>query len=100
MSAAAVSIDRVSGSPRTERMPPPPTEIVNFGGNVRFRPQCFYEPRTEEEVLELLRRHARGQIRVAAARHSWSELIVAEDAVVSLKHFTTIETRGDDDGQT
>lgn len=75
-------------------------EIVNFGGNVRFRPQRYYEPRSEAEVLEVLRAHAEGHIRVAAALHSWSDLLRSDDAVVSLKHFTNVTTRLDADGTT
>lgn len=75
-------------------------EIVNFGGNVRFRPGRYYEPATEADVLEILRRHAQGQIRVAAALHSWSDLLQSDDAVVSLRRFTAVTTRVDADGQT
>lgn len=75
-------------------------EIVNFGRNVRFRPQRYYEPRSEDEVLDILRTHARGQIRVAAALHSWSDLLQSDDAVVSLRQFKSVTTRVDADGQT
>lgn len=75
-------------------------EIVNFGGNVRFRPQRYYEPQSEAEVLEILRTHAQGQIRVAAALHSWSDLLLSDDAVVSLRRFRTVTTRADADGAT
>jgi len=81
-------------------MPQSTREIINFGGNLRFRPQRYYEPRTEIEVLEILRRHAQGQIRVAAALHSWSDLLLSDDAVVSLRRFNTVTTRVDADGQT
>jgi FAD/FMN-containing dehydrogenase len=70
-------------APITQRKPDrsePSREIVNFGGNIRFRPAHYYEPRTEEEVLDVLRRHARGRVRVAAALHSWSGLVVSDDA--------------------
>ncbi len=77
-----------------------PPEIVNFGANIRFRPKQYYEPRTEDEVLDILRRHARDKIRVVAALHSWSDLLQSDDAVVCLKRFTHIETRVDDEGHT
>lgn len=75
-------------------------EVVNFGRNVRFRPAHYYEPRSEAEVLDILRTHARGAIRAAAALHSWSDLLVSDDATVSLRHFNAIETRVDADGLT
>ncbi|MFO1096018.1 MAG: D-arabinono-1,4-lactone oxidase [Planctomycetaceae bacterium] len=78
----------------------PSPEIVNFGGNLRFRPEHYYEPRSEEEVLDILRRHSRGQIRAAAALHSWSDLLIAADAVVCLKHFNAVTTQLDADGRT
>ncbi|MBL8851307.1 MAG: FAD-binding protein [Planctomycetaceae bacterium] len=81
-------------------MPSLNREIVNFGGNVRFRPTHYYEPRTEAEVLDILRTHAHGQIRVAAALHSWSNLLVSDDAVVCLRHFRDITTRVDAAGDT
>ena len=81
-------------------MPSSSREIINFGGNVRFRPAHYYEPRTEAEVLEILGTHARGQIRVAAALHSWSDLLISDDAVVSLRHFRDITTRIDSAGDT
>jgi FAD/FMN-containing dehydrogenase len=75
-------------------------EIINFGGNVRFRPAHLYEPRSETEILDILRNHARGQIRVAAALHSWSPLLVSGDAVVSLRHFDAVSTSVAPDGHT
>lgn len=81
-------------------MPKPNTEIINFGGNVRFRPRKYYEPRSEAEVLDVLGQHARGSIRVAAALHSWSDLLITDGGVVSLRRFTEIETSTDSDGRT
>lgn len=69
----------------------PNPEICNFGGNIRFRPGHYYEPRTEEEVLDILRRHARGRVRVGGALHSWSDLVVSGDAVVSMRHWRQID---------
>jgi FAD/FMN-containing dehydrogenase len=74
------------------------TPIVNFGGNVAFTPRHRYAPRTEEEVLEVLDRHAGGAIRVIASLHSWSDDTVSDDVVLDLRYFdaVSIETR---DGQ-
>jgi FAD/FMN-containing dehydrogenase len=94
LSADATRHDSSTSMPHSSR------EITNFGGNVRFRPAKYYEPRTEAEVLDILRAHARGQIRVAAALHSWSDLLIADDATVSLRHFSAITTRIDAEGRT
>lgn len=77
----------------------PSREIVNFGGNIRFRPAHYYEPRTEQDVLDVLRRHARGHVRVAAALHSWSDLVISDDAVISMRHWTGIDYEEAADGR-
>jgi FAD/FMN-containing dehydrogenase len=101
-----LDLDRPPGvnesAPITHCMPDrsePSREIVNFGGNIRFRPARYYEPRNEHDVLEVLRRHARGRVRVAAALHSWSGLVVSDDAVVSMRHWTGIEYHEDGSGR-
>jgi len=65
-------------------------EIANFGGNVRFTPRHFYEPRTEDEVLAILDRHAHDRVRVVGSRHSWSEAIVCHDVIIDLTHFDQV----------
>ena len=77
-----------------------PRTIVNFGGNLRFRPDHYYEPRTDDEVLAILRQHAHGQVRVAAALHSWSGLVVSNEAVVCMRHWRSIQYEQTDDGRT
>ncbi len=67
-------------------------QVVNFGGNVRFTPEHRYAPRSEPELLEILNRHRQGKIRVVASRHSWSDAIVSEEALVDLRHFCSIRT--------
>lgn len=66
-------------------------EVVNFGGNVRFTPRRYYTPQTEQEVLEILDRHAGEQIRVVGSRHSWSEAIVSPDVIVNVRHLNSVE---------
>jgi FAD/FMN-containing dehydrogenase len=66
-------------------------EIINFGGNLRFTPRCCYAPQSEGEVLEILDRHAREQIRVVGSRHAWSEGIVSTDVIIDLCRLSTVE---------
>jgi hypothetical protein len=73
-------------------------DIVNFGGNVRFTPRHFYEPRTEDEVLAILDRHAHDRIRVVGSRHSWSEACVSLDVLVDLKHFNQVALNDSGEG--
>ena len=74
--------------------------IVNFGGNVRFTAPLYYSPETQEEVLEILRMHRSGKIRVAGSLHGWSASVVSPDALIDLSHFDTVEFRKDGDGLT
>src|ERR1043166_466705 len=71
--------------------------VINFGRNVRFTPRHFYEPATDQEVLDILDSHAAGKVRIVGALHAWSPGVVCEDAVINLRHFdgVTIE-RGPD----
>ncbi|HZZ79121.1 MAG TPA: D-arabinono-1,4-lactone oxidase [Gemmataceae bacterium] len=74
--------------------------IVNFGGNVRFTPRQVYVPKTEAEILDILDRHARSKVRVVASLHSWSPLVVSDDAVIDMRHFDGVAIETDADGAT
>src|SRR5437763_6677331 len=74
---------------------PAPRTIANFGRNIRFRPRHRYVPRNEDEVLEILDRHAEGKIRVVASLHAWSPASVCEDVVVDLRHFNRVQVTRD-----
>jgi FAD/FMN-containing dehydrogenase len=71
--------------------------IANFGRNLRFRPRHYYAPRTEDEVLEILDRHADGKIRVVASLHSWSCAAVCEDVIIDLRHFQGVQVSREDE---
>jgi FAD/FMN-containing dehydrogenase len=74
--------------------------IRNFGRNVRFTPKRSYEPRTDEDVLRILRDHRGGRIRCIGALHSWSRIVEAHDVIVDLRHFDSVAvvTKGMDPG--
>ncbi|MFO0964435.1 MAG: FAD-binding protein [Gemmataceae bacterium] len=72
--------------------------VTNFGGNVVFTPARHYVPRNEKEVLAILDKHARGKVRVLGARHSWSEALVTEDALVDMRRFRHVRIERDADG--
>jgi len=72
--------------------------ITNFGGNLHFMPNHRYTPTTEDEVLEILNRHAHGKIRVVGALHSWSPAIVCEDVIVDMRNFDRVEVETKPDG--
>src|SRR5262245_29572750 len=89
---------RTVGPPRNMDVPakipakaPETREVINFGGNLRFTPRRYYVPQSEGEVLEILDRHAREQIRVVGSRHAWSEGIVSTDVIIDLCRLNTVE---------
>jgi len=67
------------------------TRITNFGGNVEFEPQHRFRPQTETELLDILRAHRDGCVRVVGARHAWSEAIVSPDTLIDLQDFRSIK---------
>lgn len=69
---------------------PQSCQLVNFGGNLHIRAQC-YQPASEAEVLGILGRHARGTIRALASRHSWSETVTGADVLVDVARLDRIE---------
>ncbi|MBI2049585.1 FAD-binding protein [Candidatus Roizmanbacteria bacterium] len=75
-------------------------KIVNFGANVSFDPKHFYEPRSEEEVLDILNKHKDGKIRVVGSLHAWSDCVVSEDVIVDLRYINSVEvTKDKNNGQ-
>lgn len=73
--------------------------ITNFGGNISFVAARWYAPRNEEEVLELLNRHAAGKVRVLGSLHSWSDVAVSADALVDMRHFNQVEITSAGNGE-
>ena len=70
-------------------------EIVNFGQNIRFSPAEYYEPKTEVELLTILRSHNSGTVRVVGSLHSWSETFVSDEVLINLRHFNAVEVHAD-----
>lgn len=66
--------------------------VVNFGHNIAFQPKVFVAPRSEEELLQILRQHAGRQIRAIGRLHSWSEAPRGDDVLVDLRHLDTVQT--------
>lgn len=64
--------------------------IENFGRNVRFSPSQRYAPRSDEEVLDILRRHPRQPIRCAGALHSWSRILETDGVLLDMRHFDSV----------
>lgn len=65
-------------------------QLRNFGCNLQFEPDRYYEPLDEQQVLEILKRHRGKSIRVVGKLHSWSAAPVGEGIVLSLKHLQEV----------
>ena len=72
--------------------------IVNFGRNVSFRPQVIETPRTEDEVLEILKRHSGRKIRAIGRLHAWSEAPSGDDVIIDLRNLNEVKTERRDGG--
>ena len=64
----------------------------NFGRNVSFLPKSVYQPKSEEEVLQILDLHRGSRIRVIGRLHSYSEAACCEDVLLDLQHLNTVRT--------
>ncbi|MEK6262776.1 MAG: D-arabinono-1,4-lactone oxidase [Planctomycetota bacterium] len=73
-------------------MSPEPPTIVNFGRNVAFQPQVMAAPRSEDEVLQILKQHAGRHIRGMGRLHSWSEAPRGDDVLLDLRHLNGVQT--------
>jgi len=73
----------------------PDAPVTNFGGNTTFRPAVRYAPRTEAELLDILRRHRGQRIRAIGRLHSWSDVTVCEDVLLNLRHFDSVVVHAD-----
>lgn len=68
----------------------PMHQPVNFGGNIRVNAQKIFEPRTEEEVVEVLNRNRTERVRVIGRLHSWSEVVQAGALALNLHHLNQV----------
>jgi len=73
-------------------------ELCNFGANVRFAPRHYYQPASEDEVLEILRRHRGQRIRCIGRLHSWSPAPQGDDVVIDLQRLNGVVVERDERG--
>ncbi len=74
-------------------------KISNFGKNVVFQPKDLFAPRSEEEVLSILRDCRGRRIRVVGRLHSWSDAARGNDVLLDLRHLNSVRTE-ERDGDT
>jgi len=61
----------------------------NWSGTIEFEPNRFCQPRTEEELVSLVKeaRNAGTHVRTQGAGHSFSQLLPTQDTLVSLDYL-------------
>ena len=69
----------------------------NFGRNIELRPATFYEPRSGQEVVDILDRHRGQKIRVIGRLHSWSRILESEEVLLDLRHLNQVVPQLDGD---
>lgn len=69
--------------------------ISNFGGNVRFEPAGYFEPRDEADVIAILNRHRAHQIRVIGSLHAWSDLVVTDGIILNVTRLQQVDLQAD-----
>jgi FAD/FMN-containing dehydrogenase len=75
-------------------------EWINWSGSLKFRPGEFLQPRSEDELSDIIRRrYERGKkIRIAGAGHSSSSLVETHETLIQLTHFKGIVNHDKDQG--
>jgi len=73
--------------------------IRNFGRNVRITPKVRYSPHSDDEVLDILRRHRGERIRCRGALHSWSRIVEAPAVLLDMRHFDSVGVVTKEDGK-
>jgi L-gulono-1,4-lactone dehydrogenase len=75
--------------------------VRNFGENVEFTPEYRYAPKSEAELLDILRLHSGRKIRAVGRLHAWSAAAACSDVLVDLRHLdrVTIHCNPDDPSQ-
>jgi len=58
----------------------------NWAHTLKFKPDRFYEPETEEQVIQIVKEAAArgGRVRTRGGGHSWSHFVVTDDTLLQL----------------
>lgn len=83
---ASTSAPAPASSPASDDRP----EIVNFGRTVRFSATRL-TPRSDHDVLDILKTHRGRKIRALGSGHSWSDVVRSEDIVLDMRKLSSVE---------
>ena len=67
------------------------TSVWNFGKNVESKPAKILQPRSTEDLLEMLKGHQGEKIRVYGSLHAWSDAVKTTGILVDVSQLNTIE---------
>ena len=76
---------------RHDAGPDESSRLTNFGGNQIWQARC-YQPRSEQDVLDILQRRRQGKVRALGALHSWSDVAVSSDVVLDMGWLDQVRT--------
>lgn len=60
----------------------------NWAGNQQCTTANYYQPETEEEVISVVKQHAK--LRMVGTGHSWSEVCLCDEALVNLDNYNKV----------
>lgn len=69
--------------------------IRNFGRNVTFSSQYHEQASSEDEVLEILKRHQGRRVRAYGSLHSWSQVAATDGVAVNISQLNRIRLNAD-----
>jgi FAD/FMN-containing dehydrogenase len=78
-----------------QKSPPSLHTVRNFGHNVEFTPEYRYAPKSDAELLAVLREHAGRKIRAVGRLHAWSAAAATNDVLVDLRHLNQVKIHRD-----
>lgn len=63
-------------------------QFTNWAKNHSCTAKNYYQPETEEEMMEVIRNHSK--IRMVGSGHSWSAVCLSEEALLNLDHYNKV----------
>ncbi len=62
--------------------------FFNWARNESCSPKNYFQPETEEELIEIIRNHPK--IRVTGTGHSWNKICLTDDALLNFDNFNKV----------
>jgi len=62
--------------------------FINWAKNIQTNVNHFYQPETEEEIIELVKKH--NKVRLVGTGHSWSDICATTEVIINLDHYNKI----------